>query len=127
MENAKNPYFTRDKMWKTFQQNTTCKQIIFVHIILIQEDSMSGGCVYYVRRDVLSKCFKLFLNVGLMILFLCIKDISMIDSNQIFKKDFKESYLLVSGGNFNISQLSLQLLRNVSYLCHGYWYTYRRK
>ena len=49
---------------------------------------MSGGCVYYVRRDVLSKCFKLFLNVGLMILFLCIKDISMIDSNQIFKKRF---------------------------------------
>mgnify|MGYP006362063339 CR=1 FL=1 len=43
------------------------------------------------------------------------------------RKDFKESYLLVSGGNLNISQLSLQLLRNISYLCHGYWYTYRRK
>ena len=66
-------------MWKIFQQNTTCKGFILVSIILIQEDSMSGGCVYYVRRDVLSKCFKLFLNVGLMILFLCIlsiKDIS---------------------------------------------------
>ena len=63
-------------------------------IILIQEDSMSGGCVYYVRRDVLSKCFKLFLNVGLMILFLCIKDISMIDSNQIFKKIFKNPIFL---------------------------------
>lgn len=75
-------------MWKTYKQKRSCKREKDVHIILIQEDSMSGGCVYYVRRDVLSKCFKLFLNVGLMILFLCIKDISMIDSNQIFKKRF---------------------------------------
>ena len=82
MENAKKPYFTRDKMWKTFQQNTTCKQIIFVHIILIQEDSMSGGCVFYVRRDVLSEKFSI-LNVGL-IEFRLFYQISfqMIDSNQ---------------------------------------------
>lgn len=34
-------------MWKTYSQNRTCKLSIFVRIILIQEDSMSGGCVSY--------------------------------------------------------------------------------
>ena len=38
-----------------YSQNTTCKSKFFVSIILIQEDSMSGGCVFYVRRDVLSE------------------------------------------------------------------------
>ena len=32
-------------MWKTYSQNITCKLFVFVHIILLQEDSMSGGCV----------------------------------------------------------------------------------
>ena len=35
----------------------------------------------------------------------------MIDSNQIFKKDFKESYLLVSGGNLNISHIVFATLK----------------
>ena len=34
-------------------------------IILLQEDSMSGGCVYHVRRDVLSEETFFILNVGL--------------------------------------------------------------
>ena len=44
----------------TYQQNTTCKYVFFVRIILVQEDSMSGGCVFYVRRDVLSEKKLLF-------------------------------------------------------------------
>ena len=39
----------------TDSQNTTCKYDFFMRIILLQEDSMSGGCVFYVRRDVLSE------------------------------------------------------------------------
>ena len=38
-----------------YSQNTTCKEMSFMRIILLQEDSMSGGCVFYVRRDVLSE------------------------------------------------------------------------
>ena len=38
-----------------YSQNTTCKEQSSMHIILLQEDSMSGGCVFYVRRDVLSE------------------------------------------------------------------------
>lgn len=38
-----------------YSQNITCKSVFFVIIILLQEDSMSGGCVFYVRRDVLSE------------------------------------------------------------------------
>ena len=45
VENVKNPYFIMGRMWITYSQNITCKLNISVHIILIQEDSMSDGCV----------------------------------------------------------------------------------
>ena len=51
-------------------------------IILLQEDSMSGGCVFYVRRDVLSEKFSI-LNVGLIEFRLQFQiSIQMIYSNQ---------------------------------------------
>lgn len=46
VENAKNPYFITGKMWITYSQNITCKLSISVHIILVQEDSMSDGYVF---------------------------------------------------------------------------------
>ncbi len=46
VEKSKTPYFIRGIMWKTNPQNTTCKLGKFMHIILLQEDSMSGGCVF---------------------------------------------------------------------------------
>lgn len=56
VEKALKPYFIRWKMWITYSQNRTCKPLTSVHIILLQEDSMSGSYVLKVRRDVLSKC-----------------------------------------------------------------------
>lgn len=42
----KKPYLSRVLMWKTYKQKRSCKREKDVHIILIQEDSMFGGCVF---------------------------------------------------------------------------------
>lgn len=111
VENVKNAYFSRHKMWITYQQNTTCKIKNFVHIILLQEDSMSGGCVYNVRRDVLSKCFSIISqcrsNDSIIMYFYLSETFQMIDSIKKSKKRCSESYLLVSGDNRNISHVCL--------------------
>ena len=46
VENVKKPCLSRIKWWKSYSQNKPCKSIISVHIILLQEDSMSGGYVF---------------------------------------------------------------------------------
>lgn len=38
-----------------YKQKQTCKIVVRMFIIKIQEDSMSGGYVLYIRRDVLSE------------------------------------------------------------------------
>ena len=112
VENTKNPYFIRHIMWKSYSQNTSCIPNISVHIIWIQEDSMLGGYVYkrggtyYLNVVIISQC-------------------RYIDSNFMYQKHFKwliqienpklcykESYLLVSGDNLDISQYMFATTRN---------------
>ena len=61
-------------MWKQYKQNTTCKSGSCMHIIFIQEDSMSGGCVFLCKEGrIIRKKILSVLNVGLNDSRLCIK------------------------------------------------------